>query len=186
MGNASGKSKSNSNGNALGVGGNSNGNSNDNNNDNYNDDVDGGNQSRTWEGHSAGGLISPPRPHLAKARQPSAVCGGSPGGRGSSRRKGSADQEGHSAGGLVNPSLRFRAQVGESAREVTDPANCVVNGEPVGGGLRANPSLERGRVLPEHTLRIDRCKPFTRAGASSPRANSTGIDRCKPFWPAYL
>ena len=24
------------------------------------------------------------------------------------------------------------------------------------------------------------------AGASSPRANSTGIDRCKPFWPAYV
>ena len=124
VGNASGKSKSKSKCNTLGVGGNSNGNSNDNTNDNNDDDdddVDGGNRSGKWEGHNAGGLISPPCPHPAKARQPSGVCVGSPGGRGSSRRKASADREGHSAGGLVNPSIRFRAQGGESAREVTDP-----------------------------------------------------------------
>ena len=43
--------------------------------------------------------------------------------------------------------------MGESAREVTDPASCVVNGERVGGSHPcANPSLEPGRVLPEHTL----------------------------------
>ena len=53
----------------------------DNNNDD-DDDVDGGNRSGKWEGHSAGGLISPPLPHVAKAWQPSAVCGGSPGGWG--------------------------------------------------------------------------------------------------------
>ena len=43
--------------------------------------------------------------------------------------------------------------MGESAREVTDLANCVVNGELVGGGhLCADPSLEPGRALPEPTL----------------------------------
>ena len=47
----------------------------------------------------------------------------------------------------------FRAQVGESAREVTDPANYVVNGEPVGGSHPcANLSLEPGRVPPKHSL----------------------------------
>ena len=58
--------------------------------------------------------------------------------------KDSADGEGHSAGGLITPSMRFEVQVGESAPEVTDSADCVVKVEPDGGGHLC-PSL---------------CKPF--------------------------
>ena len=90
-------SNRNGNGNALGVGGNSNSNGNmqrpnDNSDDNNDDDdddddVDGGKRTGTVEGHSAGGLISLHWPRTPKARQPPAVCGGSPGGRGSSSCK---------------------------------------------------------------------------------------------------